>query len=462
LIHVRAEADGADMPGSPFRLPRSDEFDQAARAAFSAALGAFSSDADLDDRIAFLAAERDKLLQLRADRQSMQPAQSIAPPRRALVIDHHVPRPSHDGGSSAIVSHVQSLQRLGYSVMLAPQTMVGGADAADLERQGIICCCTPWYGSVEDVLRRHADRFDLVYLHRVSIATAYAALVRQTQRRATLLYGVADLHHLRLARQAAFEDRTELLREAERLQAVEQWSAQVADTVVTHSATEAEWLRRSLPAEKVHVVPWAMPIRRQRPPFAARLGLALLGNFTHSPNLAAAHILRDEILPLLQREDPSIPVELVGEGLPPAFQRPCAGLSYTGHVDDLDELFDRVRLTIAPLPYGAGLKGKVLASLSAGIPCICSPAAAEGMGLPPRLQDLIVPDAPSAVRLILRLHNDEHYHARLSKRCLDFATRAFSTLATDTALRRAIDVETRPEWAKGEVRLPAGTEPVAW
>ena len=50
-----------------------------------------------------------------------------------------------------------------------------------------------------------------------------------------------------------------------------------------------------------------------------------------------------------------------------------------GAVGDLADIFDRVRVTVAPLAYGAGIKGKVLDSLAAGIPCVCTPIAAEGL-----------------------------------------------------------------------------------
>ncbi len=443
LIHVRSEAGGEDIPGSPVRLQASSEFNDAARAAFSAALDAAGSDEELDGRIAFLAGERDRLLQKRADLLSQRQARSTArqggltPPLRALVIDQKTPEPERDGGSNALVSHMRSLQRLGYEVVFVAQSMQGGDAAAALEAEAIRSRHAPWYGSVEEVLRREADTYDVVYLHRIAVASAYITLVRQTQRRARLIFSVADLHHLRLARQAAFEDRPELLVEAERTRMQEVWAAQAADAVITHSTAEAEVLRRAVPADRVHVVTWSMPHRMPGVAFAKRDGLALIGHFAHAPNADAVQYLRDEIMPLLRREDPSILCRLVGDGLPLALQTPQRGLDYVGHVPSLDNIFDAVRLTIAPLRFGAGLKSKVMASLAAGIPCVCSPIAAEGMGLPPRLQDLVAPDAASAVRTILRLHNDEAYNSRMSKRCAAFAERAFSAAALDAALRRA-------------------------
>ena len=446
LIHVRSELDGADIPGSPVRLQSSGEFDGTARLAFSAALDGFDGEAELDDRIAFLARERDRLLQRRADLRGRGPDRRRArvagqppPPRRVLVVDQRAPEPDRDGGSNALVSHMRSLQRLGFQVAFAAQEMAGGPAIQRLEALGIQCCHQPWYASVEEVLRREADTFDVVYLHRVAVASAYTVLARQTQRRTRLLFSVADLHHVRLARQGRFEDRPELLSEAERSWGLETWAAHQADAVITHSTMEAELLRAAVPGAAVHVVAWSVPLRSPALPFAKRAGMALIGNFTHAPNASAVRTLRDDIMPLLRRDDPAIVCQLVGDGLPPSLQPVEPGLTYAGPVASLDSVFDRVRLTVAPLQFGAGLKGKVMASLAAGIPCVCSPVAAEGMGLPPSLRDeLVVPDTAAAVRAIRRLHNDKAYNTQLARHGRRFAGQAFSETTLDAAMRQVL------------------------
>ena len=93
--------------------------------------------------------------------------------------------PARDAGSVALLSHMRSLSRLGFGVSFATPDGAAG-DRSALAEAGVAVCGTPWYGSVEEVLRREAGRFDLVYLHRVATATAYAGLVRACQPRATL------------------------------------------------------------------------------------------------------------------------------------------------------------------------------------------------------------------------------------------------------------------------------------
>jgi glycosyltransferase involved in cell wall biosynthesis len=448
VIHVRSEFDGLDVPGSPIRIPASAEFDSTAQAAFAAIIGTAASDTELDQRIGFLAAQQERLLQMRADLRSNKAGRprrkgTVKPARRALVLDEQVPEPDRDAGSSALMSHMRSLQRLGFDVTFAAPPMGQGEAAAALERTGISVCHGPWFGSVEDVLRREAERYDVVYLHRVSIASAYAALVRRYQPRTRLIYSVADLHHLRLARQAKYEDRPELLAEAGRVRAQELWAAHSADAVITHSSAEAGLLRQAIPAERVHVIAWSIPCRPRTATFKKRHGMAFIGHFGHAPNVAAARQLRDEILPMVHAIAPDIGCRLVGSDLPRSLQAPQPGLDIVGRVASLDEVFDAVRLTIAPLGFGAGLKGKVLESLAAGTPCVCSPIAAEGMDLPAGLRDLVVTDNDAAVRMILRLHEDEAYNAQMATLGVAFAGEKFSEEGLDRAMRRAVgDPET--------------------
>ena len=101
-------------------------------------------------------------------------------------------------------------------------------------------------------------------------------------------------------------------------------------------------------------------------------------------------------MPLIWQTDPTIRCTLVGSQMPEAVKHLAQpGVEIVGHVAHSTEVFDRVRLTVAPLRYGAGLKGRVLASLAAGIPCVMTPIAAEGLALPPVLQDYVGLDAAS-------------------------------------------------------------------
>ena len=292
------------------------------------------------------------------------------------------------------------------------------------------------------MLRQQAGLFDVIYLHRLSNASKYAALARQYCPDARLIYSVADLHHLRMHRQAAVLHEPALAQRAEAVRLAELMAVMAADQVITHSTHEAEVLRAAGFGEKVNVVPWPVVVRPSAPRFQERQGIAFIGGYNHAPNLDAAHWLLDAIMPLVWRHDPSIPCLLVGSGLPRSLaERADARVRIIGQVDDLGTVLDQVRLTVAPLRFGAGIKGKVLDSLAAGVPCVGTGMAAEGLDLPAALRDSFVDDPCDLAERIMRVHRDPACFDALRDGGMAFAAAAFSDARVDARMRAVLGTD---------------------
>ena len=458
LLHAD---DGREIPGSPATIPRGAEAaaGEGSSLADAVMLAAKATDpAAAEALIATLAAEaaaliiasgghHDPVLAARLARSGTAlPAASRKP--RALFIDEGVPAVGRDAGSNAALSHMRALMRLGYDVHFVAGASVerAGARSAGLEALGVTCWHAPWIGSVEEVLRRLGDGLALVYVHRFGVIQRYGALARRWAPRARLIYCVADLHFLRAARRLAVEaglppDDAATAATMGGLRMAELAAAVAADAVITHSSHEAALLRRDIPEANTHLVPWDVPLRPGQT--AGGRGVAFVGSYGHAPNLDAAHELLEQVMPLVWAEDATIPLLLAGSDLPSGLRaagtRPAAGpVEVLGWVDDLDALFARVRLTASPLRYGAGLKGKVLDSLAAGLPCLCSPMAAEGMDLPEPLTPLIATTAADMAASILRLHRDEAEYIEMRDAGLAWIGEHFSPARIDAALGAAL------------------------
>jgi hypothetical protein len=449
VITFAREPDGVLLGGPPFVIEAADSFTPAVEQAIAAAVVAAKPGAEQARMLAFFTAQAERLRQSGADQEAhraeRQAGQRVRrrearapcdPGLRALVIDERVPVAGRDAGSQAILSHMRALRRLGYAVSFAAAEEM----AAELTHDGITACAAPFYSSVEDVLRRQAGCFDVVYLHRAEVAASYLALARRCNPRARILYSVADLHHVRLERQAAIEDRPEVMAESRRLKLAEIVAACSANAVITHSSAEVAMLRRLAPQAAVHRVAWDVPVAETRARFAARSGIAFIGAYSHAPNVDAAHWLVEAIMPLVWQRDPSIECRLIGTDMPKSVRRLARpGVVAVGAVADLDAaVFDRVRLTVAPLRYGAGINGKVLASLAAGVPCVMSGIAAEGMMLCPTLGRLVGTDAATLAALICDLHGDRAANGRAARAGVAMIRRDFSVDAVDAALGGAI------------------------
>jgi glycosyltransferase involved in cell wall biosynthesis len=217
--------------------------------------------------------------------------------------------------------------------------------------------------------------------------------------------------------------------------AVEISAARRADIVITHSPVEADILRRHIGFGKVHVVPFTVPPRKLRRPFAERHGLAVLGSFGHPPNSDAVHYLCSDILPFVWARDPTLTCKIVGHGWHSAL---LAGhdprVDIVGEVDDLGDVFDMVRLTVAPLRFGAGIKGKVLDSFATGLPCVMAHVAAEGLRLTGELSGLVSDDATTITDLIVRFCTDQHTNEAVGDAALRIISQEFSETRVVKAL----------------------------
>ena len=120
--------------------------------------------------------------------------------------------------------------------------------------------------------------------------------------------------------------------------------------------------------------------------FAPRTGLdpprlIYVGNFGYPPNAQAALRLLRQIIPIVRRSIPSIRVNVVGARPTAEMLRESDGerVIVTGRVDDVRPHLAAATVACFPLVSGSGTKYKVLETLAAGVPLVCSPLAAEGL-----------------------------------------------------------------------------------
>ena len=456
VLRLMWEDTGEECPGSPRLLPSRLVFDAATRKYIAAALADYEDEAEFNVRLDFLqqqasrlklheretrAAAHDRFAELKRRGRWAAYAEvheNEARTLRVLAIDEVLPRIGHDAGSSALVSHCVAFRALGHHVVLAGADMEPNADTAWAREAGIELVHGPACTSIEELLRLDQGMFDLVYLHRWTTAARYLPLMRFYLPEAKVIFAVADLEHLRRQRQAAVEERPELVRAARQIKHHEIAIARASDLVLTHSPTEASILKEAVPSANIAVVPWAIEARPGDIPFAERSGLAFVGHYKHEPNVAAVLWLIDEIMPMLWKREPTMLCTLVGSAMPQLLTQQDTRIRSTGPVEDLGTALSDIRLTVAPLTYGAGIKGKVLESFALGIPCVCTPVAAEGLEFGPALRSIVASGAAGMADAIRRVYRDEGLHAACRQEGLDLVTRFCAPNYVETLIRNAL------------------------
>jgi GT2 family glycosyltransferase len=357
--------------------------------------------------------------------------------RRAYFIDDTVPTPDQDAGSNAAIAHMRALMELGYKVTFLPADNMTKIDpyTGQLQKLGIECLYHPFYWSVEEVFRKAASKPDLVYLHRYSNASKYATMVRRYFPDCRIVYSVADLHFVRMQRQAEIEPGTLSAAHLTLERHSELSAMQSVDCVIVHSPAEAELLRDADPSLNVKVAPWTVRLRSALPPFAERSGTAFVGGFGHPPNADAVRYLIGEILPLLRGQVPDCMTYLVGSKMPDEIMNlQLPGLTPLGFVSVLADILHKLRCTVVPLRYGAGIKGKVLESFAHGLPCVMSEVSAEGLELPVDLAWLVARTPAEFAEKLARLHVDEALNRSLSDAGLAYIQQRYSAAVVKVAL----------------------------
>jgi glycosyltransferase involved in cell wall biosynthesis len=289
------------------------------------------------------------------------------------------------------------------------------------------------------VFRKAANKPDLVYLHRYSNASKYATMVRRYFPECRVVYNVADLHFLRMERQAEIDPSSMSAAQAAMQRRDEIAVMRNVDSVIVHSPVEAALLRESDPSVKVEVVPWTVRLNPSPKPFAERIGMAFVGGFGHPPNLDAVRYLVREIVPLLRSEAPGCTAFLVGSKMPDevaAMRGP--GVMPVGFVPVLADILHTLRCTVVPLRYGAGIKGKVLESFAHGLPCVMSEVAAEGLELTGDLAWLVARSPAEFAEKLALVHWDAAFNKTLSDAGLAYIEQRYGAGVVMEALRGAV------------------------
>jgi glycosyltransferase involved in cell wall biosynthesis len=371
------------------------------------------------------------------------PATGVLSRGVALVIDYHWPEPDRDSGSVDIFNLMQALQVLGFEPILAAAEQHDGPQPARdrLMAQGIRCLLPGDAPTVADYVVRHGPMIDLCVLCRVYCGGAFLEMVQAHCRKARLVFNSIDLNFLREERRARLTGDAALLAMIGQLRAREEHIIRHCDATLVVSEAECSLLAETMPASLVVHMPLARPIHPPVAPFAARRGIGFVGSFAHGPNADAMRLFLAEIWPLVRQALPDCRLSIAGAGVP-ADLADGAGPSVEilGHVPDLGPWFESLRLTVAPLRFGAGAKGKVASSLCAGVPCIATPVAAEGMALAEASGVLVESEPAAFAAAVIRAYGDEALWTRLSAGGLAHARDHLSLAAwqglLDATLRR--------------------------
>lgn len=361
--------------------------------------------------------------------------------KRILVIDARVLMPDHDSGSLRMFNILKILQDLDYKVSFVPANLHYDQKYIPLMQAiGIECHYQPYVKDVSEYLEEQGMQFDAVILSRADYAEKYMDVVRQYCPQARVLFDTVDLHFVREQREAELSNDKALMESAAMRKNQELALARKADITLVVSPVEITLFEKEAPDVNVALLSNIHANHDAGAAFRDRRDMLFIGNFEHPPNTDAMEFFLDEIFPLVEKANPDIKLKIVGGHVPSQLKaRAKENIEFTGFVEDITELFNTIRLSIAPLRYGAGVKGKINSSMSYGVPMVVSTIAAEGMSLVHE-QDILIADQPEDfAREILKLYDDENLWLALSKAGKENIERHFSFATAEAQLKTVLE-----------------------
>jgi glycosyltransferase involved in cell wall biosynthesis len=388
---------------------------------------------------------------------------------RILVIDHATPMPDQDSGSASTFNFLRILARAGFKLTFAPAPLRHeGRYSQALEAIGITTLSAPRWPTMDAAIEKLAPQSDVVLLYRAPIASNVFTRVRNAAPYAKILFHPVDLHFLRMQRAADLSADAADADAAHRMRDIELGLVRHTDTTIVVSEYEKELLVELVPGAAVHCIPIVRPIPPQppsrfgwrdlvsrlpgplgrigrmlavsHPGFEQRRDIVFIGGYGHEPNVDAILWFCREVWPLVLRKGYGGKLIVAGSNAPAEVAALASGaIEVRGYVTDLAELFASCRFSIAPLRYGGGVKGKIVSSLSYGVPVVATSIAAEGMGLR-HGHDVLIGDEPDAMaNEIVRLYGDRTLWWRLSRNGYETFVRTFSEKASANKIVRVLD-----------------------
>jgi ubiquinone/menaquinone biosynthesis C-methylase UbiE/glycosyltransferase involved in cell wall biosynthesis len=349
-------------------------------------------------------------------------------PVRILLIERAVPMPNQDAGSMMIYSFIRVFRDLGHAVTFFPVNLVYDPDYTPaLQSLGVICLHAPEVHSLEEHLAAAGASYDIILACRPDYTDAIIPLLRANCPKARLLYETHDLHFVRQQRQAEVEQCADLLTHARWRKEQELRIAAAVDCTIVVSEKERQTLLQENPNLYVEVIPVVSEFFGCGAGFAERRDMIFIGGYKHLPNVDAVVYFVREILPLIKQQRPEIRLHVVGAH-PPAAVTSLASdnVIVHGFVPDITELMNQVKISVNPLRFGAGIKGKIITSMSYGVPCIGTSIAIEGMEVVPGNQALIANTPEEFTAAVLRLYSDQPLWEHMSAASMALARQYFS------------------------------------
>jgi GT2 family glycosyltransferase/glycosyltransferase involved in cell wall biosynthesis len=356
--------------------------------------------------------------------------------RRMLVIDACMLTPDQDAGSVRMQALLEIATELRCKVTFVADNLEHREPyVSQLARHGVEVLFHPYVRSIPELLLTRGREFDVIVVSRHYVAARHLDTIRQAAPQARVVFDTVDLHFLREERLAALNGGYAAQVAARAKRNEELALIAKADVTLVVSDAEQDVLRELAPAARVMRLSTIHEPVADIAPWEGRRGLLFVGGFQHPPNVDAMRWYAQDVLPHVRRLLPGVKTYVIGSRMTASVEALASDdLVVLGYVPDIEPYLASCRISISPLRYGAGVKGKINTAMSYGMPVVATTPSIEGMHLRDG-EDVLVADEPQAfAAAVARLHEDRTLWEKLSRGGLANIERHFSRAVARSAI----------------------------
>ncbi len=268
---------------------------------------------------------------------------------------------------------------------------------------------------------------DLIFAHKLS---SMCPLILTKMSLPPVFFDMDDIEHIVrwrcLRRQREWRARLVDLARFPALCWGERRGVRLSSRTFVCSESDREYLADRWNSPRIVAVPNAVQMPNPQP-LTQDLSLLFIGSYLYQPNIDAADFLIQQVWPRVQNEMPG--ARLTIAGTPPerisGYAQAPPGVTFTGFVDDVADLYLRSRIVCAPILSGGGTRVKIIEAASYGKPIVSTRIGAEGLGMRDEQQILLRDDAASIAQACLRLLRDSALCQRLGSAAREIAVQSY-------------------------------------
>lgn len=262
-----------------------------------------------------------------------------------------------------------------------------------------------------DFLKLILPKVSFAWLHRPEIFEKYYPLVKSYKPETKVFFDMVDFHYLRFKRESELINEPKIMEVANKYLNLELDNCTKADKIIVISDLEGKTLKEYYNEESkiITIGNIHQYIKNEKSPsFEDRKDLLFIGGFDHKPNVDAVEHLHEEIMPLLWKSKPEISISIIGSNPPDSILKlHSENFKIVGYVKEVAPYFLNSRIFVAPLRYGAGIKGKIGQSIEFGLPLVTTNIGGEGFDFGENTQYIVANTSKEIVDNILLLYQNQ-------------------------------------------------------